>query len=111
MFFNKGPSSASEPLKKTSTPNPELLKRIKRALDRVDIFIHHMRIDLGGRHILMPHQLLNHADVYTVFEQVGCKTVPHGVATDAFRDARLAHGGFDRLLQTRFHNMMPSDFS
>ena len=61
-----------------------------------------MGVDHGGLDVLVPQKLLDGADVVTVFEEVGGKTVAEGVRGDGLVDMSEASGFFDRLLQSRF---------
>lgn len=64
-----------------------------------------MGIDHRGANVAVAEQLLNRADVVTVFKQVRRKRVAKCVRTRRFVDIRLAHRFFYRLLQYRFVEM------
>jgi hypothetical protein len=51
-----------------------------------------MGVNLGRAHLLVPQQLLNGAHVATVFQHVGGKRVPQGMAVGALRNAGLGRG-------------------
>lgn len=71
-------------------------------------FLHDMGVDHGGADILVPEQLLNGADVVTVFKQVGGKAVAKGVAGDRFGNAGQANGPFERPLKGAGVNVRPA---
>ncbi len=70
-----------------------------------------MGIDHRGTHILVSKQLLNRADVVSIFEQMGRETVPECVAVYWLVDSRQIHGFFNRPLQTTLMDVMPSCFT
>lgn len=69
-----------------------------------------MGVDFGGFYIGVSHELLHHADVNPVFQQVRGKRMSEDMATDPFGDSGSLHGSFDRFLQIRFQNVMAAEF-
>jgi len=48
--------------------------------DRVQVLLHHVRVDFGGLDVGVAHELLDHTDVDAVFQKMGGKRVPQGMA-------------------------------
>ena len=55
----------------------------------LDFLIDHMGIQLRGRDITVPHQLLEGTQIGAVFQQVNCKAVAQRVGGDFFFNACL----------------------
>ena len=70
--------------------------------------MHDVGVDFGGLDVCVAHEFLDHADVDAVFQQVGGKGVPQGMAGGPFGDAGPVHGGFHGLLQAGLQYMMPA---
>jgi len=73
--------------------------------------IQHVGVDHRRRDIAVAEQFLHRADVRAGFEQVGGEAVPQRVATDGFRDVRLACGISYGPLQSSFVDVVPPCFS
>jgi len=71
---------------------------VQRALQFAKIAGHDMGIDFGGLDVGMAEKFLQHPDVHPVFQHVGSKTVPQGVAADFLVDPGLGRCPFHRLL-------------
>ena len=71
-----------------------------------DVPGHDMGVNLGGLHIRVAEEFLEHTDVHPVFQHVGGKAVPQGVAAGLFVDPGLLCGPIYRLLQPGFEHMM-----
>ena len=65
-----------------------------------------MRIDHGGRHILVAEQFLDRADVGAVHQQMGSKGMPQGVRRHPFYYASLSGSLLHRPLQIALVQMM-----
>ena len=70
-----------------------------------------MCVDHRRRHVLVPEQFLNGANVVATFEQVGRKGMPKGVTAGRFSYPRSANREFDRILQVLFGDVMPTDLT
>jgi len=83
--------------------------RIQRTFHAQARFLHHVSIDLCRRHIFMPEQFLDGAQVVVRFQQVGCETVTQCMAARPGFDTgslnRLLHRSLNRSLM----NMMTPD--
>ena len=68
-----------------------------------------VRVDHGRLQTLMTQQQLNRADIDAAFQQMGCETVPEGMAVNGSIQA----GGYaclhHRSLQRSLQNMVPAD--
>lgn len=71
-----------------------------------DIAVHDMGVDLGGLHVGMAEEILEDADIDTVLQKMGGKTVAEGVAAYLLMDLGLEGCPFDGLLQTRLQDMV-----
>lgn len=71
-------------------------------------FYHDMVLDFCGLDIGMAHQFLDDADVDPVFEHVGGKRVPEGMAAHALGEAGPIHRHLERLLKPGFEHVVPS---
>ena len=67
-----------------------------------------MVLDFCGLDIGMAHQFLDDANVDPVFENVGGKRVPEGMAAHALGEAGPIHRHLDRLLKPGFEHVVPS---
>ena len=68
-----------------------------------------MRIDLRCLHVGMAQELLNHADIDAVFQQMGGKAVPEGMTGEPFRDAGAIDCHLHRFLQPGFEYVVAPD--
>ena len=75
---------------------------IQRTPDSFPPFIKDMGIDHGGAHIHVSEQFLDSADIISSLQQMRCKAVPKGMATDGFFYSSQACSIFDRLLKAAF---------
>jgi len=87
--------------------NPEI---VERAGDALCPLLEDVGIDHGRLQIVVPEQLLDGADVGAALEQVSRKGMAEGVGGDVLRQARLAHGRFDGLVDhARVDMVTPRD--
>jgi len=75
---------------------------------RLNILLHDVSIYFGGLHIGMPHELLDDANVYPVFKQMGGEGVAEAVGANTFCDSGPIHSDLDGLLQSGFKHVMPA---
>src|ERR1035438_9803638 len=68
--------------------------QIQRAADPQPWPGHHMRVNLCGRNIFVPQQLLNRADVVARFKEMGGKTVTQAVARRRLGDPGQPEASF-----------------
>src|SRR3954462_9301130 len=83
-----------------------VLSPVQRALSWPDVPRHDMGVHLGGLHICMAEQFLEHADVDPVLQHMGRKTVAQGMAADLLVEPCLLYSSFHRLLQAGFAHVM-----
>ena len=67
---------------------------IQRASHSPPALVEHMRVDHCRAHILVPEQLLNRANVVTIFQQMGRKGMAKSVASDVLGNASRSHRAF-----------------
>ena len=68
-----------------------------------------MGVNHGGRHILVPEQFLDRADVGAALECVRGETVPKRVAADALGQTNSGDRGFDRAMNRHLVEMVPAN--
>jgi len=81
---------------------------IQRAFHANSRLFDHVQINLGCRNIGMSQQILYSADIRSLLQQVGGKTVPQGMRCDPFVQFGFSRRLPDRMLKCRVQNMMPS---
>src|SRR5213082_1096826 len=52
---------------------------VQRTLHTQTGFVHHMRVDLSGRHVLVSEQFLNGSDVVTAFQKMSGERMAQGM--------------------------------
>jgi hypothetical protein len=67
-----------------------------------------MGVDLGGLDVCMTKKLLQYPNVDPVFQHVGGKAVPQGLAANLFVDPGLGRRPFYRFLQPGFEGEHPT---
>ena len=65
-----------------------------------------MRVNLRGFHVLVAKLFLNGANIRTRFQQVGGKGMAQSVAGDLLLNARERRRSLNRLVYTRFVNVV-----
>ncbi len=64
----------------------------------VDILGHNVCVYFRGFNVGVAHKLLNNSYIYRVFEEMGCKTVPEGVAGYVFVNFGFCNSPFNCFL-------------
>ena len=81
---------------------------IQRALYCLPTSLKDMGVDHGSAHIHVSEQFLDSADIISSLQQMRCKAVAEGMATDRFFYSSQACSIFDRLLKAAFINVVTS---
>src|SRR5207249_6025345 len=93
-------------------PNLSVRRRlVKRASDVKSGSIQDVSINHCRRHVLMPEQFLDGADVVSIFQQMCSKAVPERMTACRFADACGAYSEFHGVLQIFFRDMMAAHFA
>lgn len=87
------------------------LEAVERALQTPYITGHDMGVDLGGLHIGMAEEVLEHPDIHPLFQQVGGEAVAQGMTADLLVYPGQLRRPLYRLLQTGFKNMVAHLFA
>ena len=89
----------------------EFLKSIKRTLNAATTAVHHVGIDHRRRHILVPKQFLDGADVVSRLKQVRREAVPQYMGTDPLDHPRAARRLGSCALHVLVVPVMATDFT
>lgn len=72
---------------------------------------YHMGINLGGFYIKMPQQFLHGSYITARAQQLGCKTMPEGMAGNAFMGKpAFSHRALKRFTRYRIVQVMPAQY-
>lgn len=70
-----------------------------------------VRVDHRGRDVFVAEELLDGADIASIFEQMGGERVPEGVAGSPFPDSRVPHRSADGPLHDGLVEMMTASLT
>ena len=68
---------------------------------------HHMRINLRRRHVRVPEQILQRADIHARLQQVGRERMSQHMRRDALVQFRRPRRLSNRVLESRIQHMVP----
>ena len=71
--------------------------------------IEDMGVDHGRLNVFVAKQLLNGADIITIFKQVRGESVAEDVRSDALLNMCFASGVFDRSMEAACVNVVPAN--